>query len=195
MITSVSDAYGLLGAKATRSESARQADAADDSTENCHQGCDTVRISSQSRLLASQPLLLPTESTVRELSETLSASLDALFDEAGLAIQPPVELRVDEQSGEIVASGDRDDIEQINELLNADPELRQQIQTTLAIASHAAGMQESLKFQREYRASSNPEQVAARYAHLFGAQMPHGQALSYGTDGAQVLVDGQPWPS
>ena len=136
------------------------------------QDYDVVSFSSGSQLLANTPLLLPTAGNLQKLSLSLSSSLDAAFEQWGVSTEPPIEIQVD-GTGRIKVSGDRPDASQIEEKLNADPELAGQIRTTNAIGSHVRGMESSLQFQQEYTASDNPNAVVAKYGWLFGPQPAH----------------------
>ncbi|MDQ5988636.1 MAG: hypothetical protein CSYNP_04397 [Syntrophus sp. SKADARSKE-3] len=162
-------------------------------------GVDSVRMSAEGRQLASSlrdSLILPTAENVRLLSAALSDELDRFFARAGIESQPPVEMSVDWNSGNIQIGGERGDKKQIEELINGDADIAADIRNLAAISSHAAAMADSLKFQAEYRTSSNPESVAARYACLFGSGQPsHDIALVFDGDGVQVMSDGNAWIS
>lgn len=114
-----------------------------------------------------EKLLLPNAQTLGELSSGLKNSLDELFSENGISNDPPVELAYNYNTNEVEVSGDRDDTDQISQLINNDPELKEQTRTLLAIASHYAAMQESFQFTKEYMNSDNPEAVVAKYSDLF----------------------------
>jgi hypothetical protein len=113
---------------------------------------------------------LPTVKNVQALSAALCRDLTEAFREAGIPVQPPIELRVDSESGRIRASADRPDATQIEHKVNSDEKLAESIRTTLAIGSHALGMERGLAFQREYLKSDSARAVVGKYADLFGAR-------------------------
>ncbi len=147
---------------------------------------DAVTLGRGSALLAQTPLILPTMKNLHALSAALSSDLTAAFGEAGIPAQPPIEIRVDSGSGRISVSADRPDAAQIEDKLNSDGKLAEAIRTTVAIGSHALGMQRSLAFQREYLSSDNARAVVAKYGDLFGAAKNHEISLCF--DGTGVSV-------
>ncbi len=136
--------------------------------------------------MAQTPLILPTMKNLHALSAALSSDLTAAFGEAGIPAQPPIEIRVDSGSGRISVSADRPDAALIEDKLNSDGKLAEAIRTTVAIGSHALGMQRSLAFQREYLSSDNARAVVAKYGDLFGAAKNHEISLCF--DGTGVSV-------
>ncbi len=166
---------------------------------NAQEGtADTVRLSGNGRLAASgllDGLILPTEENVQKLSAALSRDLGGLLKGLGISSNPPIEFSTG-SSGEIQIKGDRPDKERILEAVNGDEKVAGEIRTTAAIASHAAAIAESLEFQREYRASNNPESVVAKYSSLFGAtRQSHHISLVYDGSTVDVLSDGEAWLS
>jgi hypothetical protein len=159
---------------------------------------DTVELSKDGRLAVADllsDLMLPTEENVRKLSAQLSRDLGSLLTNAGISAEPPITFSTG-YSGEIVVEGNRPDKEQILKAVNADEKVSQEIRNTAAISSHAAGMAESLEFQREYRASNDPEAVVAKYSHLFtSGQRSHHTALVFDGHGIDVMSDGKTWLS
>lgn len=149
---------------------------------------DTVHFSKEGCLRVSEllnGLILPAEENVRKLSGKLSQDLKELLN--GLVDCGPLEFTVD-GSGEIRITGDRRDKMLILEAIDGNEQVKEEIRTTAAIASHAAGFAESMKFQKEYRASNNPESVVARYSYLFGpAPRSHQISLVYDGDNVNVL--------
>jgi len=129
---------------------------------------------------------VPTADNIQALSTTLSRNIAALLAKEGISSSPAFEVDVDERTMAITVTGDRTDTAAIAKVLNGDETVRSGIQTLAAISSHAAGMSESLNFQKEYRASSDPESVVARYASLFGQQK--GVDISLRFDGTNIAV-------
>jgi len=131
-------------------------------------------------------LLLPSIRNVQTLLAALGSDLAEAFQHAGVPTQPPVDIQLDSRNGHIRVSANRPDAAQIEDTLNSDPQLARKIRTTLAISSHAYGIQRSLQFHREYLHSDNPDEVVARYGHLFGAPQKHETALRF--EGTSITV-------
>ncbi len=147
----------------------------------------------RSTLLLGEPLLLPTERNIKELSADLSSGLSNFFREQGVASDPPVKLSVNADTGKISVEGDREDTQHIEELVNDSSEIRRLAQTINALSSHAYAMPRQMQFQQEYRASSDPLQVVAKYSSLFGSTRNHNFSLLFNGDSVQVLADEQSW--
>ncbi|MBP7528993.1 MAG: hypothetical protein KA801_13775 [Syntrophorhabdaceae bacterium] len=156
-------------------------------------GPDTISISAKSRLLSMNDLLLPTAATVQALSATLSQDLKALLAGAGIATEPPVEIDVDDRTMEIAVKGNRPDKEKIEALIDGDEKVRNEIRTLAAISSHAVAMARSMEFQKAYLASTNAENVVAKYADLFQQQKSYDISLSLDSAGIHVLANGKEW--
>lgn len=103
---------------------------------------DTVVFGKGSALLAQAPFILPTVKNLHILSAALSSDLTAVFREAGIPVQPAVEIQVDAGSGHIIVSANRPDANQIEDKLNSDEKLAESIRTTIAIGSHALAMRD-----------------------------------------------------
>lgn len=153
---------------------------------------DTVRLSLRDGLGNIGGIKLPSLETVRELSAELSGELGTLFRRLGIPSQPPVDIRFDYTTNEVKVTGDRTDTARIEKLLNNSENLKEQIRTLSAISSHAYRIQESIAFQQEYRASSNPRAVVAKYSYLFNSNRHVSVGLRYG-GGVDVVVNGRVW--
>ena len=156
-------------------------------------GYDTVQLSGKGKLLANATLLLPTLANVRKLREDISGRLGDFFRKSGISGQPPVSFGIDSATGKPTVDGDRPDIDDISARIKEDKELSDDIRTLAALSSHASGMQESLKFQKEYLSSSDPEKVVAKYYGLFGSRQPDTIALSFDGTDLSILVNGGEW--
>ena len=156
-------------------------------------GPDTIQLSAKSRLLAMNDLLLPTASNIQTLSAALSKDLNTLFSEAGISTKPPVEIDVDEKTMDITVKGERPDIEKISALIDSNEKIKNQIRTLAAISSHAAGMEESLKFQKEYTASSNPQSVVQKYSALFNSQKVNDLSFLFDGSSIHTFSNGLEW--
>jgi len=158
-----------------------------------YDGLDSVRISGRGKLLANASLLLPTLANVRELAEDVADELGDFFRSNGISGQSPVTFGIDSATGELTVNGDRNDTDRISGLMENDKELTGKVRTLIALSSHASGMQESIRFQKEYLASSNPERVIAKYADLFDKREPVTTALSFDGTDLSILVNGKEW--
>jgi hypothetical protein len=79
----------------------------------------------------------------------------------------------------------------IQKAIDGNEGIKNQIRTLAAISSHAAGMADSLKFQKEYAASTNPESVVSRYAALFGQHRVTDISLRFDGTAVTVLANGK----
>ncbi len=156
-------------------------------------GYDSVQVSGKGKLLANANLLLPTLANVRKLRDDISGKLGDFFRSNGISGQPPVSFGIDSATGKLTVSGDRSDIDDISTLIGKNEELSENVRTLVALSSHASAMQESLRFQKEYMASADPEKVVAKYNRLFGARQPDTTALSFDGTGLSILVNGREW--
>ena len=147
---------------------------------------DTAKID-----LFNSKLLLPSMKNVAMLAEGLNSLLSDLYSENGLPSDPPVELKYSEAENRIKVYGNRNDTQRIEELINEDADLKEYARSFLAISSHAAGIQESLEFQEEYRRSNGSDAVIRKYSHLFGdnRKSPEVSYMFGSTPG--LLADGQ----
>ncbi|MHB8068457.1 MAG: hypothetical protein ACYDIC_11220 [Desulfobaccales bacterium] len=161
-------------------------------------GGDMVQVSSAGRLAASgllDSLILPTEDNVRQLSAGLSQDLGNLLANAGISAHPPIEFGVS-STGEIQVKGDRPDKDKILAVINGSDQVQEEIRTTAAISSQTAGIADSLKFQKEYLASNDPESVVAKYSYLFNSSArSHDISLMFYGNGINVMEDGKEWLS
>ncbi len=99
-------------------------------------------------------------------------------------------------TGEIQVKGDRPDKDKILAAINGNDKIQEEIRTTAAISSQTAGIADSLKFQKEYLASSDPESVVAKYSYLFNSSPRyHDISLSFDGQGISVMEDGKEWLS
>ncbi|PLX70276.1 MAG: hypothetical protein C0602_05545 [Denitrovibrio sp.] len=141
--------------------------------------------------LSNEPLMLPNQASLKELSERLDYMLDLLFVRNDIPKDPPVEMQYSYTRTEIIIKGDRDDIDKIANLINEDEDISDLARTTLAIASHVINMAESLRFQKEYRDSEEPQEVVEKFAYLFDEERHyHHASIKYG-DGLDILSDGK----
>jgi hypothetical protein len=157
---------------------------------------DAAEFSSNGRLAVPDllnGLMLPAEENVRKMSAQLSRDLGSLLAKEGIGAQPPITFSVD-YTGNIVIEGDRADKEQILETVNGDEKVSQEVRNTVATSSHAVAMAESLRFQREYLQSNDPESVVGKYSYLFEGQRAHHTTVVFDGQEIDVLSDGKEWP-
>jgi hypothetical protein len=199
MSLSISGNYRSFPAPAANSVVSSHGDKGNVNSCTSDTGDDAVQVSAEGRLLAStlmQDLILPTEENVRRLSAALSEDLGNFLNESGISAQPPIEIGIDWNSGNIQVKGDRADSEKIESLINGNEKIKGQIRDLEAISSHAAAMADSLKFQEEYLASSNPESVVAKYSYLFSSHRQSDSiSLLFDGNSVQVKSNGEQWIS
>ena len=143
--------------------------------------------------LDSVPLILPTLENLYEMESQLNEKLLDLLNASGIESDPPFNINMDYSNNKVEVSGDRADIEEIERILNDNPEFKSMLHTALAIGSHVINIEESLAFQKEYLESDNPESVIAKYSHLFDDNRKM-HSFSFRFDGElQALCDGKVW--
>ena len=142
-------------------------------------------------LLDTCSLLLPNLETLNKLMGSLNESLDDLYSENDISKYPPVQFDYDFETNQVRVKGDREDKDKISELINSNPQLKEEIRTTLAIASHVVNMADSIKFSEEYMASDNPEAVVSKYSYLFNDNRKMKEvSLIYGAKLSAATEDG-----
>lgn len=151
---------------------------------------DTLTISGKGKLLAENELLLPTASNIQALSAALSHNISTLLTSAGIS-STSCDIDVDERTMEIAVKGEGSERAVIAKAIDGNEEIKKQIRTLAAISSHAAGMADSLKFQKEYAASTNPGSVVSRYAALFGQHSVNDVSLHFDGTAVTVLANGK----
>jgi hypothetical protein len=139
-------------------------------------------------------IILPTFSNLEKISGSLSGILSKFFMESGISTNPPVDISVNPYTNEIEISGGREDAAGIEEMINSNEDLKDKILTVNAIASHVCQMPEHLAFQKEYFESDYPEQVLAKYSHLFSDNnSEHSISFKFSPGGLEIYYDGEPW--
>lgn len=151
---------------------------------------DSFRTETGNKLLDEHPILLPTRENVRELSSYLEEQLDLFFSENSIPAKPPIEISMNHNTGEVIAKGDREDIDKINELLNSNEDMVNSINSVLAISSTYAALLECANFQQEYMDSPDPDAVVRKYSHLFDPNREHREATFMYGGSSSVLIDG-----
>jgi len=158
-------------------------------------GPDTLSLSNKGKLLAANELLLPTAANVQELSTTLARDIAALLAKKQISSTQSFEIDVDERTMDITVKGVGSDKAAVEQAINGDETIKNGIRTLAAISSHAVGITESLSFQKEYRASANPEGIVSRYAALFERQQGNDISLRFDETGIAVLANGTEYTS
>jgi len=142
-------------------------------------------------LMSDEDVALQENENLKDLCERLDYMMDLFFVRNNIPKDPPVKVEYSYTKTEVVITGDREDIEELNELINEDMDIVEQIKATLNVASHVINMAESLAFQSEYRNSTEPKTVVDKFAYLFDEDRhSHIPSLSYG-DKLGILSDGK----
>lgn len=151
-------------------------------------GASTTRGS----LFELEEITLPTPENLMEKTSQLYERLDSFFEKNGIQKDPPINIDYSYSSNKVEITSTREDAEEIEKLINEDPELKEEVRSVLAMASHVIAISESVTFQEEYRNSSNPEAVVGKYSHLFnGSQRTHECSLNYGENVTEEYAKAQ----
>jgi|GEM_PF-1808921 len=109
----------------------------------------------------------PTYNNLKSILSGLSDLLNSFFEKESFDKSLPVSFKLNSEENKVILSGERSDIEDIENAINSDADLAGKINTVLTIAEHVCQIPEHLAFQKEYFTSDDPEQVIARYSYLF----------------------------
>lgn len=140
------------------------------------------------------PLILPTFDIMRALSYQLNEKLTEILKEAGIAFDPPFDIKMNYPTNSIRIESDRGDADWISEILNSDPQIKNVIQTTISIGRHVSRIENELRFQRDYVASDIPENIVSKHSYLSsGEKQLHSFWLRYGGTGLEFLSNERPW--
>lgn len=135
--------------------------------------------------------LSPHNASLKSLTSQLYEMMDAFFEKHNIRKDPPVRIEYSYVKTEVQIVGDREDVEEIQRLINEDPDIKGKIQKVLAIASHVINMAETLAFQNEYRKTDDPKAVVDKFNHLFDEERHmHRPTLEYGEE-SFLLSDGK----
>ena len=165
-------------------------DAIEEMSENGELSFDKSDLDSLETGLLGCELILPTMANVEKLSAGMNELMDNLYKDNGIPQDPPVELKYSYSENKVKVVGDREDAAEIEDLINSDPEMKEYTRTYLALAETAMAIQESIEFQDEYRNSSNPESVIAKYADLFDQDKKNKEASHMYGSAPALLADG-----
>ncbi len=139
-------------------------------------------------------LILPTFDIMRALSFQLNEKLAEILKETGTAFDPPFDIKMNYPTNSIRIESDRGDADWISDILNGDPEIKNVIQTAIAIGSHVSRIEEELKLQRNYPATDIPENLVSKYSYLSTVErQTHTFSLRFGGIGLEFLSDEKPW--
>jgi hypothetical protein len=147
-------------------------------------------------LLAASTLLLPTRANAARLAAEAGEAIGAKLDAAGISREPGFSLKIeDPNSAHVTVTGNRADVQAIEDLINSDPKLQMAVHNADALASHIPAIDRALKYSEEYRAARTPaeiDRVNARYADLLAGRMPPTSIdMSFDKDGLSLSINGE----
>jgi hypothetical protein len=128
--------------------------------------------------------------TFKDLLERAKYIMDMMFIRNDFSRDEPVEMSWSYTHTEVTITGDREDIEEIKEMINSDEDVAELIKSVLEMAEGLINVAESLAFQGEYRGTDNIEEVLDRYGHLFGGAENNPVSILYG-DSMDILSGGK----
>lgn len=150
---------------------------------------DTFKSMGNGSLLSADPLILPTRDNVEQISAYMEERLSEAFKRAGIASEPAVTFSVG-SDGSLNVRGDRDDIGEIQDLFDNNPELSQEMSNFMALASQMPHFERALEFQIKYENADSKREIDAllkEYADLFDGEEHYSTEFSY--DSGQMDID------
>lgn len=141
------------------------------------------------------PLLLPTQNNIDELSNHISATFPQFL--AGNNIPSAPSSITYDIKGQIQLPSDYAYASEFKQALANNPAMSRELSTVNALSSHYVEMQKSLKFQREYAATTTKAEanvIVARYSYLFSGNKHYDTiAMQFSESGRLSLThDGEP---
>jgi len=135
----------------------------------------------------------PSADNMEALTKSLSSMLKEAFSRAGLADNPPVDIKL--ENGEIKVFGRRSDLAEIEAALNSDPELKAEASKLAAVTETMYSFVKDghLAFQREYAMTNGSSATVNKYGHLFNnsPRPPRETTISYGGGQVGVSCEGE----
>jgi hypothetical protein len=162
---------------------------------------DTVSLSPTAGVLATMGAdIIPNYDNIQKMASNLTDSLDELFASAGISATPPVSLSVNNPNSlNVTVTGNRSDLQKIQDLINSNPSVQMQIHNLNAMSSQYASLAGPTEFTLQYLAAGNQGQINAaiqKYSYLLNGQDYNVATIGLSFDGSvEVDANGRPLPS
>jgi hypothetical protein len=138
--------------------------------------------------LSETQLLLPTRKNVEEISAFMEEQLSEAFKRAGISMDEAITFTVG-SDGSLNITGDREDIGEIQELFENNPELSEDMTNFIGMASEMPRFERSIEFQIKYENADSKREIDAllkEYADLFDGEEHYQSTFSYDSGGMNV---------
>ncbi len=138
-------------------------------------------------LTETQPLL-PTRQNVEEISAYMEEQINEAFRRAGISTDEAVTFTVG-SDGSLNITGDREDIGEIQELFEGNPELSEDMTNFIGLASAMPKFERSIEFQIKYENADSKREIDAllkEYADLFDGEEHYESTFAFDTGGMNI---------
>lgn len=132
--------------------------------------------------------MMPTRQNVAVLSDYMQEQIKEAFKQNGIPSDPPVSFSQD-SSGNVTATGDRADIEKINQMFDYDTKLGRQMHDFMAMASEMPRFERAMEYTEKYEQAQSRAEIDAlnrEYADLFDGKDHSSVSFEYGDSGLDV---------
>ncbi|MGE4268104.1 MAG: hypothetical protein AB7F25_11770 [Deferribacterales bacterium] len=138
-------------------------------------------------LSGNQPLL-PTRQNVEEISAYMEDQINDAFKRAGISTDEAVTFTVG-SDGSLKVNGDRDDIGEIQELFEDNPDLSNKMKSFIGLASEMPKFERAIEFQIKYENADSKREIDAlmkEYADLFDGKEHYNSTFAFDTGGMNI---------
>jgi hypothetical protein len=138
-------------------------------------------------LTETQPLL-PTRQNVEEISAYMEEQINEAFRRAGISTDEAVTFTVG-SDGSLNITGDREDIGEIQELFEDNPELSEDMTNFIGLASQMPKFERSIEFQIKYENADSKREIDAllkEYADLFDGEEHYKSTFAFDSGGMNI---------
>lgn len=138
-------------------------------------------------LTETQPLL-PTRQNVEEISAYMEEQINEAFRRAGISTDEAVTFTVG-SDGSLNIAGDREDIGEIQELFENNPELSEDMTNFIGLASQMPKFERAIEFQIKYENADSKREIDAllkEYADLFDGEEHYESTFAFDSGGIDI---------
>ncbi|PLX65923.1 MAG: hypothetical protein C0603_13185 [Denitrovibrio sp.] len=145
-----------------------------------------TKIEISGTVMSNEELSLPDMENLEEVTERLQYLMDLMFVRNDIPTDPPVEIEYSYTRTEITVKGDREDINQISQLMNDNKEIKDEVKKINDIWNNFLGMYDALQSQNFNHDNPEVETAKEEYPDLFDEdgkfhypKMSYGETITY----------------